>query len=158
MIPVEHARITYTIDTPPGSGSMGQLLVLPATLPIACERTLQPPQIRVLFSGKNTTMQFTLKGSGTAPFQSSLGASMVSSATAKVDFGLPLSFENGTGRMPVNFTTSSAADDLTCTIGLSVADPFADFSGDIMCQSGSNAMLRKLTLNGTFKAVPCPTQ
>lgn len=155
MVPVEHARITYSIDTPPGSGTMGKSLVLPA-LPATCERTMQ--QIRVLFSGSNTAMQFTLKGTGTAPFQASLGASTVSSSTAKVDFSLPLSFENGTGQMPITFTTSSVSDDLTCTIGLNVADPFADFSGDIMCQSGSNAGSRKLTLNGTFKAVPCPVQ
>lgn len=155
MLPAEYARVTYSIDMPPGSGSMGKSLVLPA-LPITCERTMQ--QIRVLFSGNNTTMQFTLKGSGTAPFQASLGASPVSVATAKVDFSLPLSFETGTGQMPINFTTSSVSDDLTCTIGLSVADPFSDFSGDIMCQSGSNAGQRKLTLNGTFKAVPCPMQ
>jgi hypothetical protein len=156
MLPAEYARITYSIDMPPGSGTMGKPLVLPIVAGTVCERAAQ--QIKVFFSGSNAGIQFTLKGNGTAPYQASLGASVLSQGTARVDLSLPLSFEGSTGRMPITFTTTSSGDDLTCTIGLNVADPFSDFSGDLTCESGSNAMMRKLMLSGTFKAVPCPMQ
>lgn len=156
MLPAEYMSITYTIDTPPGSGSAGKRIILPIS-PGTCDRTLQ--QIKVLFSGSGAAAQFTLRGAATSPYQASLGASAVTKGTSQVDLSLPLSYDvMGNGQSPVNFTTSDTTQDLTCTISLNVADPYSNFSGELMCQSGSNAQVRKLSLFGTFKAAPCPMQ
>lgn len=156
MLPAEYLGITYTLDPPPGSGSAGKRVILPIS-PGTCDRTLQ--QIKVLFSGNNAGVQFTLRGAATSPYQASLGATSVTKGTSQVDFSLPLSYDmTGIGQNPVNLTTSDASQDLTCTISLNVADPYSNFSGELMCQSGSNATLRKLSLFGTFKAAPCPMQ
>lgn len=155
MLPPEYARITYNITEPTG-GTAGKAIVLPLSAP-TCERAQQ--QIKLLFTKANIGMQFTLKGAATSPYQAALSASLATRGNAQVDFQLPQMFDAaGNGSDPANFTTSDSAQDLTCTIGLNVPDPFADFTGEIMCQSASTITLRKLSLFGSFKAVPCPPQ
>lgn len=150
--------MSYTVQ-PIGTNTFDRPLVLPvAPAPDRSGKTCFRTENQINFYAEKgpASVYIRLVGTATAPLQTSLQASKSTMGTAEVDFQLPLTTDE-TGALVNNPASFKTLESVICYIRLEGPDPFAAFDGSLTsCDTLSTDPGRKLHLEATFHALPCP--
>lgn len=152
--PSQYVNLLYAV-TPPGTNTGSSPLKLPVvTEVLQCQRTSK--KIVVAASGGAAGITITLQGNAAAP-QASLRLDKDTVSAGEVSLKLPLNFDARTFETsnPMTWVTSDRAAELSCTLSITGADPFASFDGEFSCSTLPGGT-REVTASGQFHAVPCP--